>query len=214
MWNLLQLFIDFVLPKKERVIRIDQYSIADLIIEPREHESCGVRITTLMEYKTRAVADLIQALKYDRAEHAASLLADALAEYLREEISSLKIFSAKPIVLVPVPLHAARLRDRGFNQVEAILSELPKECIDGTLSRVVTNALTRTRATQQQTRLSRTERMRNVRDAFTLNEIEHIRNAHVFLIDDVTTTGATITSAGKPLREHGITHSLLAIARA
>ncbi len=213
MWRFFQSILDIVLPRKERVIRIEEYSISDLEIEPQEHESCGARITTLMEYRERAVQDLIQALKYDRAEHAAQLLAEALAEYVREEIASLKSFSAKPIVLVPVPLHASRLRERGFNQVEVILNALPKEFKDGTLSRLESGALVRTRATEQQTRLSRTERLKNVANAFELR-LESIRGAHVILIDDVTTTGATLREAARPLAETGISHSLLALAHA
>jgi ComF family protein len=214
MWRFLQSILEIILPQKERVVRSEKYSIADLSIEPREHESCGVRITTLMEYRTRAVADLIQALKYDRAEHAAKLLAEALAEYFREEIASLKAFSAKQIVLVPVPLHSSRIRERGFNQVEVILASLPEEFKDGTLSRIETHALLRTRATKQQTRLSRKERLHNVRDAFELSAPEKIKNAHVILIDDVTTTGATLAHASRPFEQKHIRISLVALAHA
>ncbi len=214
LWNILTAAFDIILPRKERIVRIEHYSIADLAIEPREHESCGVRITTLMEYRTRAVADLIQALKYDQAEHAAKLLSETLAEYLREEIASLKSFSAKPIVLVPVPLRTSRVRERGFNQVEIILNALPEEFKDGTLSRIETNALIRTRATQQQTRLSRAERLKNVENAFELAHPESLANAHVILIDDVTTTGATLAQAAQPLTTSNISHSLIALAHA
>lgn len=214
MWRFFQSLVEFVLPRKERVVRIENYEISDLGIMPREHESCGVRITTLLSYKARAVDDLIRALKYDRAEHAAKLLAESLAEYLREEIASLKSFSAKPIVLVPVPLHPSRVRERGFNQVEIILSALPIEFKDGTLSRIETRALIRTRATEQQTRLSRAERLKNVENAFDLVRPDLLTNTHVVLIDDVTTTGATLREAARPLAETGISHSLLALAHA
>ncbi len=214
MWRLFLSLIDIVLPKKERVVRVEDYSIANLSIEPREHESCGVRITTLMEYRTRAVSDLIQALKYDRAEHAAQLLAEALAEYLCEEIASLKSFSAKPIVLVPVPLHASRTRERGFNQVEVILNALPKEFKDGTLSRIEKSLLVRTRGTEQQTRLKRAERFKNVEHAFSLLRPELLVDAHVILIDDVTTTGATLAHASHPLESNNISFSLISLAHA
>ncbi len=214
MWRFFQSLVEFVLPRKERVVRIENYEISDLGIMPREHESCGVRITTLLSYKARAVDDLIRALKYDRAEHAAKLLAESLAEYLREEIASLKSFSAKQIVLVPVPLHASRIRERGFNQVEIILAALPEEFKDGTLSRIETRALVRTRATKQQTRLSRAERFKNVDGAFMLENPAVLANTHVILIDDVTTTGATLAEAARPLESANITHALLALAHA
>ncbi|MFZ2886997.1 MAG: hypothetical protein WA021_04230, partial [Minisyncoccia bacterium] len=178
--SLIQSALDIVLPRKERVVRIENYSLEDIPVSPVEHEVCGVQITTLMSYRAEIVDDLIRALKYDRFGHAATLLAGVLAEYLREEIANIRSFSVKPVVLIPVPLHAARHRERGFNQVESILSELPREFKDGTLSRVVVGALTRTRDTAHQTRLSRSERLRNVEDAFELSaaDAESVRGAH------------------------------------
>lgn len=205
---------DIILPRKERVVRTEQYAIADLDVSPHEHTVQGISITTLMSYRTRAVDDLIRALKYDRAEHAANLLAEALAEYLREEIASLKSFSAKPIVLVPVPLHTSRVRERGFNQVDIILDALPEEFKDGTLSRIETNALVRTRPTKQQTRLSRAERLKNVEGAFRLEHPELLVNAHIILIDDVTTTGATLAEAARPFEHKRIPFSLISLAHA
>lgn len=214
MWRLLASLLDILLPRKERVVRIEKYTIDDLKVSPQEHDACGKRITTLMSYRTRAVDDLIRALKYDRAPHAATLLAEVLAEYLREEIASIKSFSSKPIVLIPVPLHISRTRERGFNQVEAVQNMLPKEFLDGTLSHLETRALVRWRETSQQTRLSRSNRLKNVEGAFALQRPELLENAHTILIDDVTTTGATLSEAAQPLQEAHIPHSLLALARA
>lgn len=120
------------------------------------------------------------------------------------------MFSAKPIVLMPVPLHASRMRERGFNQIEKVLQNLPEEFRNGTLSRIDAHSLVRTRATPQQTRLSRSERLRNVEDAFAL--ASPIDDAHIILIDDVTTTGATLIEAARPLGH--TTVILLALAHA
>jgi ComF family protein len=198
------------LPRKERVIRIEAYNVEDIPVSPVSHEACGVEITTLLNYRDEVVQDLVKALKYDRAGGAAKLLADALAEYLREEIANLKAFSTKPIVLMPVPLHASRLRERGFNQVEKVLLYLPDEFKNGELSHVDSLSLVRTRATPQQTRLSRGERLTNVTNAFAL--AHPLEDAHVIIIDDVTTTGATLTESARPLS--GKTVTLLALAHA
>ncbi len=207
--SFIQSVLDTILPRKERIVRIDQYSLEDIPVSPHEHEMCGVQITTLMQYRTQAVEDLIKALKYDKSGHAARLLAGALEEYLREEIANLKAFSTKRVVLVPVPLHSSRLRERGFNQVEKVLQNLPKEFKDGTVSSIDSKSLTRTRATPQQTRLSRSERLQNVAGAFALAKAPE--NAHIILIDDVTTTGATLAAAAKPLARES---TLLALAHA
>lgn len=210
--SLIQTALDTVLPRKERIVRIDQYAVEDIPVSPVEHDMLDIQITTLLNYRTQVVQDLVKALKYDKSGHAARLLAGALAEYLREEIANLKAFSTQQIILIPVPLHASRLRERGFNQIEKVLQNLPHEFKDGTLSHVESKVLVRTRATPQQTRLSRTERLKNVRGAFELADTAALESAHVILIDDVTTTGATLYEAAKPLAEKMVT--LLALAHA
>jgi len=207
----IQSLLDIILPRKERIIRIDHYTIEDIPVSPVEHEMLDVEITTLLNYRTEVVQDLVKALKYDRSGHAAKLLAGALAEYLREEIANFKAFSIKPIILVPVPLHASRLHERGFNQIEKVLQNLPDEFKDGALSRIDTTSLVRTRATPQQTRLSRGERLKNVAGAFSAQG-SALRGSHIIIIDDVTTTGATLAAAAAPLE--GETLTLLALAHA
>lgn len=206
----IQTVLDVLLPRKERVVRIAQYRAENLPISPQEHDACGVRITTLMRYRDREVEDCIRALKYDRADAAATILASLLADYLREEIAQLHAFSSKPVVLVPIPLHQSRERERGFNQIARVLESLPPEFKDGTLARIEASALRRTRATPQQTRLSRTQRLANVADAFAA-DVALTRGEHVILIDDVSTTGATLAAAASTFHDDV---SLLALARA
>lgn len=213
MMRLFRSLLDILLPHKERVARTHTYTLNDLALSPVSHPAGAQSITTLMSYRTRAVEDLIRALKYDGSEHAANILAEALAEYLREEIASLKAFSTRNILLVPVPLHKSRERERGFNQVELVLRHLPAEFRNGTHARIA-SALARVRATKQQTKLSQRERLVNVKNAFALVKPDTLRNAHLILIDDVTTTGATLSEAARPLLAAGGVVTLLALARA
>jgi ComF family protein len=206
-------FLDVILPEKARATRTRTRSLSDFQLVPTQHELLKERITTLLDYKDTAVADLVRALKYEHSGKAADLAAEALADYLREEVSALRTFSARPIMLVPMPLHVLRVRERGFNQMEKVLSKLPAEFHDGALSRISTSALLRIKQTPQQARLSRVERLKNVSDAFSVGD-DPVKNAHVILIDDVTTTGATLASAAKPLRKAGAIVTLLALARA
>ena len=142
------------------------------------------------------------------------LCADMLSEYLREELSSVRMFSSKPVLLIPVPLHPLRHRERGFNQIESVLNHLPQEFHDGRLSRIESGALVRVRETKPQTHLGRMERMSNVKGAFAVSDHTTVLSAHVILIDDVMTTGATLAEAGRPLANLGVSVSLLALARA
>ncbi|MDO8552408.1 MAG: phosphoribosyltransferase family protein [bacterium] len=206
--------IDIVLPRKERTIRAERRTIEELGITPQTHDACGVKITTILDYKNPAVEDCIRALKYDGSSRSAEILAEALADYLREEISQVKSFSPRKILLVPIPLFKTRERERGFNQIEIVLKKLPKEFLDGTLSAFAPRALVRIRETKQQTKLSRAERLKNMTKAFSAPNTEAVQDKHIFLIDDVTTTGATLAEAARPLRKTGAEVTALALARA
>ena len=211
-YKVLTSILDAVLPRKQRTVAIDGYTEENLHVSPEEHEAGGKRILTLLSYRDRATEDLIRAVKYDGSTHAAQLLAGVLEEYLREEIAQLKMFSTKPIFLVPIPLHSSRERERGFNQIELILKNLSVEFRGGAACRAAP-LLKRTRATPPQTKLSRSSRLKNVQGAFAVTTQE-IKNTHLFVIDDVTTTGATLCEAAKTLEKSGASVSLLALARA
>jgi ComF family protein len=210
----LEHLLDVVLPLRARAARTKSRRLEDIPLRPAEHDLLGERITTVMEYRTAAVQDLVRALKYDGSLHAATLAAQALADFLREEIASGKAFSPREVLLVPVPLHSSRKRERGFNQIELVLRALPKEFKDGTLARFAPEVLVRLRATGPQTKLPRRERIKNVVGAFACPDAARLAKTHVFLVDDVTTTGATLVNAAAPLRKAGARVSLLALARA
>lgn len=212
--SFIQSALDIVLPRKERAVRTEHYILEDLVVCPKEEEACGVVITTLLSYREKATEDCIRALKYDRSEHAAVLLAEILADYLREETASLRAFSQKPISIIPLPLHANRAAERGFNQISLVLNHLPHEFHDGTLANINEEALVRIRETEQQTHLSRGERLANVKGAFAVAHLDAVLDVHVILVDDVMTTGATLSEAARPLSNLGIPVSIIALARA
>ncbi len=210
--HIFRCFLDILLPLRERAGRTERRSPHDFTVSPCSHEMRGETITTLLDYQDTKVADLVRALKYEHSSHAARLSAYILSDYLREEIASLRAFSPRKIYVAPVPLHKDRLRSRGFNQVEKILKQFPSDFLDGTVSKLSPHALSRVRNTPQQTKLSRVERIKNVADAFLADDSLH--DAHVILIDDVTTTGATITECARALKKVGATTTLIALARA
>ena len=104
--------------------------------------------------------------------------------------------------VIPMPLHATRHRERGYNQAEALARAFAN--LQGL--RLRSDLLVRTRATDAQTRLSRDERRRNVAGAFALASpaaANEVRGHHILLVDDVTTTGSTLDAAAEPLRAAG-----------
>lgn len=146
-----------------------------------------------------AIREAIHTLKYNRRKRIAVPLGELLAAYL----------VARPLqvdAIVPIPLHAARLQQRGFNQAELLARRLSQR-IDVPL---LATQLVRVRHTSQQADLNRARRRDNVRGAFAWQS-SAAPPARVLLIDDVLTTGATLEAAAQALyaagaREiHGLT---------
>jgi ComF family protein len=97
-------------------------------------------------------------------------------------------------IVVPVPLHRRRLRARGFNQAADLARHLGPPVLE---------ALGRTRATRSQTDLPAARRHANVRHAFALRRGASVRGLRIVLVDDVSTTGATLESCARVLRDAG-----------
>ena len=110
-------------------------------------------------------------------------------------------------LVVPVPLHAVRLRERGFNQAELIAAPLA-ELFQKPL---VTDVVVRVRPTVSQTELSFKERLENVQGAFEplIGADERLRDKAVALIDDVCTTGATGSACAAALKQAGAARVIL-----
>jgi len=107
-------------------------------------------------------------------------------------------------ILVPVPLHNVKLRERGYNQSERIAEALARAAGGRTQ---VKNLLLRTKYTQTQTRLNRDDRHRNVKNAFALaSDAVVIPNQSYILVDDVFTTGSTLNACAAALRRAGAEH--------
>lgn len=104
----------------------------------------------------------------------------------------------RPQAIIPIPLHRSRLRQRGFDQA----LELARPLAHALKLPLRTDLLQRQRATCAQTRLSAAARRRNLRQAFAVNATDLPQ--HVALLDDVMTTGATLHSAAKALKQAGV----------
>ena len=105
-------------------------------------------------------------------------------------------------ILVPIPLHPTKLRERGFNQSHAFAQVL-QETLNANIQ--IENALIRIRFTRSQTTLSRELRKKNIRKAFALSpNIKLDFKKKYILVDDVFTTGSTANACAKVLKKAGI----------
>jgi ComF family protein len=137
-----------------------------------------------------ALRAVIHALKYEGRRS----LARPLGQLMRQRGADMLEGAA---CVVPVPLHASRRRQRGFNQAGDLAQHLGVP---------VCAALRRVRATPTQTGLPAARRHRNVRDAFAATRSAHaLIGAIVVLIDDVSTTGATLEACARALKQAGVT---------
>ena len=144
--------------------------------------------------------DLIHLLKYHGVRPAANVLGRMLAEV----IGHLEFaFGSAKIAVVPVPLFPAKLKQRGFNQSELAAKIALKLIPSRERYGLETDVLQRIRETQSQTGLTRHQRRENLRGAFRIMYPGKISGGEVLLVDDVFTTGTTVSECARVLRRAG-----------
>ena len=144
----------------------------------------------LFFHKKGIVQKLIHHLKYkDKVE-----IGQLLGEWYGNDIKNLE--SIKTVdYIIPVPLHAKRLRERGYNQVGSFCEALS----NSTNIKYNNQLLVRTKYNKTQTKKSKNERQDNVQNIFEVNYNENDFGKHFLLIDDVITSGATLELCAKAL---------------
>ena len=149
------------------------------------------------------VRDVIHEFKYNRRIH----LRHLVARWLRAALDDERLRDHRFDLVVPVPLHPARQRERGFNQA-GLLAEL----LSAQTSIPCRPLLKRIRYTTTQTALDRSERIENLHNAFRLRKNADVRGLRVLLIDDVLTTGSTLSECARVLKRAGATSIYAATA--
>jgi len=143
--------------------------------------------------------ELIHLLKYNGVRPAANVLGRMLAEGLAKLECE---FGAGKVLVIPVPLYKGKRRHRGFNQADLIARSALKVLGDERLV-LATEVLLRTRETQSQIGLTSHQRRENMRGAFAVANAGALEGREVILVDDVYTTGTTVTECAKVLRRAG-----------
>jgi ComF family protein len=165
---------------------------------------------------TRAVAygsyeaslrDLIHLLKFEGVRPAAAILGRMLAEAISKLETALPL---NEVVTVPVPLHRRKRRLRGFNQAELVARAALKNLAQPQRFRLSARVLERKRETTSQVGLTSHQRRINLRGAFVVAEPQNVKAKDVLLIDDVYTTGATVSECARVLLRAGASKVLVA----
>ncbi|MCK4635331.1 MAG: ComF family protein [Candidatus Moranbacteria bacterium] len=150
----------------------------------------GVFIISI--YKDALLKKSIHHFKYKFIEKISEPLALLIAQALQNSEHPI------PDLIIPVPLHKQRLRWRGFNQSESLARDLDLKIP------IVTNSLIRKNNTIPQVKMkNRKQRLENLNDAFCVENPEIIKNKKILLIDDIITTGTTLSVCAKILKQVG-----------
>jgi len=135
---------------------------------------------------------LIVRFKYKFSQN----LSGFLGKMLKEKFSSFD-FVAEEFLIVPVPLHPKRLKSRGFNQAEILAKYIDSNIFDILIRKIYQ---------PPQAKLHREGRLNNLKGAFCVSEKAEIRGKRILLVDDVATTGSTISECSKVLKAAGATY--------
>jgi len=168
---------------------------------PAKLAPAGISCVTAFE-PTPALFDLVHAFKYEGFRELAPWLGRFLARAARRSLGH-------DLVLVPIPLHPTRQRERGFNQ-SALLAREVAVRLGGSVSPV----LARRRPTAPQARLAPADRANNVAGAFLRSSPHPAGHGALVLVDDVVTTGATASAALAALAPSGRPVAVLALCAA
>jgi ComF family protein len=178
-----------------------------LYIETREKLLAAGSVSDLVSVfvfqKEGAFQHIAHALKYSGYESVGRDLGARLGEIMKE-------WDVRGDVLIPIPLHRAKRRERGYNQAERIACGVGS----ATGITVCSDAVRRIKHTQTQTQLNSDERKKNMEAAFTFNpsRFGQVNGKICVLIDDVITTGATIQSCAQELMRAGASKVIAASA--
>jgi len=141
------------------------------------------------------IKDLIREFKYNNKDYLAATLSRLMSDFIREYDIPVNLLD----LIIPIPLHPARLREREFNQAEL----LAKSIASSYKIMVSADNLVRHRYTRNQAELESQDRLVNVKDSFAVKTPKLFKGKNILLVDDVMTTGATSSEAALALKNAG-----------
>jgi ComF family protein len=195
--SIIKKILDLLFPPTDETKQLRKLSNKDLVKLPTHRIPEKSFIEAVCDYRYEKVRDVVYALKFSESKLAAEIIGELLQEEILAICQEHRIFADK-IVITPIPLSANRKRERGFNQSKRVCEAIADN--DNENIFVHKQLLEKTRQTADQTELSKSERCKNVRGVFrTTKKIND--EATIYVIDDVTTTGATLAEARRALRE-------------
>jgi len=168
--------------------------------EPHIKKLANDKIIYIFDYRNKHARRAILKVKSYGAREFAIFFSNALCDLVLDIISENQIWNKEKIIITPVPLHKSKLKKRGFNQNELLLEKCKKNPETMNIS-YRNDILYRKKKTKEQKNLNKKERFENMRDAFTCKNISRNENALVVIVDDISTSGASLLSAKQSLKK-------------
>ncbi len=189
----------FPLNKLERTVTNTNPS-EFLQVVPRAVNSPYPDTVVILQYRHSLVRTAIHLLKYKGNLEATKLLSDILSDRIDYEISKQNINNP---IIIPIPISKNKLKERGFNQTERMCKMIQKNKNRNSLD-FQYNLLKKIKETKNQTEIKKREaRLKNLLGVFSVSNSSIIKDREIIVIDDVTTTGATLKEASRALYQVG-----------
>jgi len=171
---------------------------------PRARQPADSGDHALFAYRDPVIKKVLWQLKYKKRAVVAKCCADILYDRMLEELSDMRVLAnfTDP-VLVPIPLSRKKLRERGFNQSELMAREIHRNDTGRSFA-LDTGMLRKIKETRSQMSIKdRSERAKNIVGSFAVGDPGRALGKNIILIDDITTTGATLGEARRALLKAG-----------
>ncbi len=166
-------------------------------------EESGDNIMSLFDYHDPIIKNAIWAIKYHHKRYLGEKLGQLLYESFIEDISELKALTGRSILVIPVPVSKKKLKLRWYNQAEVIAKGFCRSGGQENL-KLKNNIVYKKFETIPQVKiLSREKRLKNIKGVFDIKNENIIKGRTIIVIDDVTTTGGTMTEIMKILKKSG-----------
>lgn len=203
--EIFEYILSILLPKDKSILEIENISEEDIIKNiPRANIINNQNnIKAIFKYKDKIIRKAIWEIKYSKNRVITKKFGKILYDFILEELSDEILFSnfQNPL-LIPVPISKNNLKERGYNQCEEIIKEI-KQNDTQNIFEISFDSLQKIKETPHQSKLNnKTKRLSNLKNCFSANSSK-IKNRNIVLIDDVITTGATMSETKKELKKAG-----------
>ena len=202
--RLTDMLLTYLFPRGESVERLHKLSLSELSQLPPSSPIGDRDTIALFEYAHHTVKEIVWQVKYKGNRDLANKVGVLLYDTIMAELEERNTFAKFPnVLLIPMPISPQRLLERGWNQAELLVQALLSHD-NGHKFVYLPHVLTKIRHTESQTKAtSRSERLENLRNSMRVARASPISGQCVVLVDDVTTTGATLDEARRALKEAG-----------